>query len=60
MSERSGPALYRQQAARLNALAAETDDPALELQFRDIARSLKMIADFAAVRRDVTPDSDAA
>jgi hypothetical protein len=60
MSERRGPALYRQQAARLAALAAAIDDPALQLQFRDIARSLKMLADFAAVQRDVMPSTDAA
>jgi hypothetical protein len=60
MSERSGPALYREQAARLNALAAEVDDPALKLQFSDIATSLKMLADFAAVKPDAAPSTDAA
>ena len=55
MSQRTGPALYREQAARLTALAAEVDDPALKLQFRDLATSLKMLADFAAVTRDLAP-----
>jgi len=60
MSERGGPALYREQAARLAALAAEIDDPALKLQFRDLATSLKMLADFAAVKLDLAPRSGAA
>jgi hypothetical protein len=60
MSERSGAGLYREQAARLTALAAEVDDPALKLQFCDLATSLKMLADFAAVKRDGTPTSGAA
>ena len=60
MSERSGPALYRQQAARLTALAAAIDDPALKLQFRDIATSLEMLADFAAVKPDLAASTDAA
>ena len=60
MSERKGPALYREQAARLAALAVEVDDPALRLQFRDIATSLKMLADFAAVQPDLAASPDAA
>lgn len=60
MSEHTGPALYREQAARLTALAAEVDDPALKLQFCDLATSLKMLADFAAVRRDPAPSPGAA
>lgn len=58
MSEHTGPALYREQAARLTALAAEVDDPALKLQFCDLATSLKMLADFAAVRHDRAPIPD--
>jgi hypothetical protein len=60
MSKRSGPALYREQAARLTALATEVDDPALKLQFSDLATSLKMLADFAAVKRDLAPRTGAA
>jgi len=60
MSERGGPVLYREQAARLKALAGEIDDPALQLQFRDLATSLQMLADFTAVERDVAPSTDAA
>ena len=60
MSEHTGPALYREQAARLSALAAEVDDPALKLQFCDLATSLKMLADFAAVRQDSAPSTGAA
>jgi hypothetical protein len=60
MSERGSPDFYREQAARLTALAAEIGDPALKLQFRDLATSLKMLADFAAVRQDLAPRTDAA
>lgn len=60
MSERGGPALYRKQAARLTALATEIDDPALKLQFRDLATGLEMLADFAAVTPDRRADSGAA
>lgn len=51
MSERGSPAFYREQAARLTALVGEVEDPALKLQFRDLAASLEMLADFAAVTR---------
>jgi|KBSMisStandDraft_5_1062788.scaffolds.fasta_scaffold2237136_1 hypothetical protein len=60
MSKRGGPVLYREQAARLKALAAEIDDPALQLQFRDLATSLQMLADFTVVKRDVASSTDAA
>ena len=50
MSDRDSPAFYCEQAARLKALSAEVDDPALKLQFHDIAKSLQMLADFAAVK----------
>ena len=60
MSERGSPDFYREQAARLTALAAEIGDPALKLQFRDLATSLKMLAAIAAVRQDLAPRTDAA
>ena len=60
MSERGSPAFYCEQAARLKALSAQVDDPALKLQFHDIAKSLQMLADFAAVQHDLTPTIDRA
>jgi len=52
MSERGSRAFYREQAARLRTIMARLDDPALRLQFHDLATSLEMLADFAAVTQD--------
>lgn len=60
MSEPGSPAFYREQAARLTALATGIDDPALQLQFRDIAKSFQMFADFALLIREAAPRTDAA
>jgi hypothetical protein len=60
MSERGSPAFYRDQAVRLTALAAELEDPALKLQFQDLAKSLTLLADFAGVRPDAASTTDAA
>jgi hypothetical protein len=60
MSHRDSPAFYCEQAARLEALSTQVDDPALKLQFHDIAKSLQLLADFAAVKDDPLPTIGAA
>jgi hypothetical protein len=55
MFERGSPAFYREQAARLKALAAKLDDPLAQVQFRDIAKSFQMLADFAALSQAPAP-----
>ncbi|HEY1507240.1 MAG TPA: hypothetical protein VGF92_23260 [Stellaceae bacterium] len=60
MSERCNPSFYREHAARLSALAGEVEDPALRLQFRDIAKSLTLLADFAVVTQSAASRTDAA
>lgn len=60
MSERGSRAFYQEQAARLSALAADVEDPALRLHVHDLAKSLEMLADFTAVKQDRAPNTDVA
>ena len=54
MPERGTPHFYRQQAARLTALAAQVGDRALKQQFEHIAKSNQLLADFFAANQTQT------
>jgi hypothetical protein len=60
MPERGTPNFYRQQAARLTALAAQVGDRALRQQFEHIAKSNQLLADFFAANQTQPAPSRAA